>query len=61
MSDRMTPEWWAAWGRGLMRDVYPVMEKIMKPEYVDMWMDGLAERLESEGVPASEARSTVYG
>ena len=58
---RMTPEWWAAWGRGLMRDVYPVMSVIMKSEYLDMWLEGLSERLVEEGVPAGEVKAIVYG
>ena len=58
---KMTPEWWAAWGRGLMESVYPVMSTIMKPEYLDMWLEGLSERLVEEGVSTGETKTIVYG
>lgn len=46
----MPTEWWARWGRGLLERVYPVMRVIMHPEFVDLWLKGLAERLSEHGV-----------
>lgn len=55
----MTPEWWAEWGRGLMERVYPIMGQVMKPEYLDLWVQGLYNRLREEGVPEAVAIEIV--
>lgn len=52
--DKMPKEWWLRWGRGLMENVYPVMQVIMKPEYLKFWLEGLRERMAAHGITMEE-------
>jgi hypothetical protein len=54
IGDEMSPEWWARWGRGLLERVYPVMKAVMKRDYAELWLAGLASQLAEHGVTLEE-------
>ena len=50
----MPKSWWHKWAVGLLRNVYPVMSEVLKPVYVDLWVDGLMETLTQNGLTVKE-------